>query len=577
MKTYRSRFLTTLIFLVTGVLLTLGIVLGQLFKDFYLDSERDRLKEDTQLAALYLDGGELEGIRDYVRQIDDESSFDILLLNRRMEVIAGTPFRVGAFEYRVDANTIPAGGEFSNVTRDDLIQFTKPIELSTGETVYLSFIRYISDLESVYNRIWLTIAFALFFSFFLILFVLHNLTNQFIRPIDEATIVLRELADGNYRARVYELRNDEETGSLAGSINVLARNLETISLGESVQRARLESLIEYMGAGLLLVDERGIVTLVNRSYRDMFQYDDLMIGQFYHGILPSPDVETLIEDVYLTEEPHRRQLSIRTGFNQKTYMVSAAPIFSDTGMLRGTTLLFNDISELKRLEQMRKDFVANVSHELKTPLTSIRGFSETLLDGAKEVPELRDQFLDIIQKEATRMQMLVEDLLELSRLEQENFHLDFTPVQLNQLVEEVCLVLSQKAEQKSIHLEAHHEGNVVLQADLNRIKQVILNLIANAINYSPEGSQVEISVEKRETTALLIVKDNGIGIDAKEVGRIFERFYRVDKARSRNSGGTGLGLAIVKHIVDLHHATIHVDSVEGEGTTFTIAFPLTLT
>lgn len=574
MKTYRSRFLTTLILLVTGVLLTLGIVLGQLFKDFYLDSERDRLKEDAQLAALYLDGGELEQIRDYVRQIDDESSFDILLLNRRMEVIAGTPFRVGAFEYRIDADTIPVNGAFGNATRDDLIQFTKPIELSTGETVYLSFIRYISDLEGVYNRIWLTVALALFFSFFLILFVLHNLTNQFIRPIDEATIVLRELADGNYRARVYELRNDEETGSLAGSINVLARNLETISLGESVQRARLESLIEYMGAGLLLVDERGIVTLVNRSYRDMFQYDDLMIGQFYHGILPSPDVETLIEDVYLTEEPHRRQLSIRIGFNQKTYMVSAAPIFSDTGMLRGTTLLFNDISELKRLEKMRKDFVANVSHELKTPLTSIRGFSETLLDGAKEVPELRDQFLDIIQKEATRMQMLVEDLLELSRLEQENFHLEFTPVQLNQLVEEVCLVLSQKAEQKAIHLEAHHDGDVVLQADLNRIKQVILNLVANAINYSPEGSQVEITVEKRETTARLIVKDDGIGIAPKEVSRIFERFYRVDKARSRNSGGTGLGLAIVKHIVDLHHATIHVDSDEGVGTTFTIEFPL---
>ena len=574
MKTYRSRFLTTLILLVTGVLLTLGIVLGQLFKDFYLDSERDRLKEDTKLAALYLDGGELNEIQDYVGQIDDESSFDILLLNRNMQVIAGTPFRVGSFEYRVDPETISSDGEFGNATRDDLIQFTKPITLSSEETVYLSFIRYVSDLESVYNRIWMTIAFALFFSFFIILFVLHNLTNQFIRPIDEATIVLRELADGNYRARVYELQNDAETGSLAGSINVLARNLETISLGEAVQRARLESLIEYMGAGLLLVDERGIVTLVNRSYRDMFQYDELMIGQFYHGILPSPDVETLIEDVYLTEEPHRRQLSIRTGFNQRTYMVSAAPIFSDTGMLRGTTLLFNDISELKRLEKMRKDFVANVSHELKTPLTSIRGFSETLLDGAKEVPELRDQFLDIIQKEATRMQMLVEDLLELSRLEREDFHLEFTPVQLNQLVEEVSLVLSQKAERKSIQLETRHDGEVMLQADMNRIKQVILNLVANAINYSPEGSRVEIAVERNDAIGRLIVKDNGIGIAEKEISRIFERFYRVDKARSRNSGGTGLGLAIVKHIVDLHHATIQVDSVEGEGTTFTIEFPL---
>ena len=163
MKTYRSRFLTTLILLVTGVLLTLGIVLGQLFKDFYLDSERDRLKEDTKLAALYLDGGELNEIQDYVGQIDDESSFDILLLNRNMQVIAGTPFRVGSFEYRVDPETISSDGEFGNATRDDLIQFTKPITLSSEETVYLSFIRYVSDLESVYNRIWMTIAFALFF------------------------------------------------------------------------------------------------------------------------------------------------------------------------------------------------------------------------------------------------------------------------------------------------------------------------------------------------------------------------------------------------------------------------------
>ncbi|WP_214824712.1 two-component system histidine kinase PnpS [Exiguobacterium algae] len=573
MKTYRSRFLSTLILLVTGVLLTLGLVLGQLFKDFYLDSERDRLKEDAQLAALYLEGGELDEIRDYVSEIDDGSSFDILLLNNRMEIIAGTPFRVGAIDYKIEPELIPEEGTFGDGERDDLIQFTQPVDIANGETVYLTFVRYVSDLEGVYDRIWLTIALALFFSFFIILFVLHNLTNQFIRPIDEATIVLRELADGNYRARVYELRNDEETGSLAGSINVLARNLESISLGESVQRARLESLIEYMGAGLLLVDERGIVTLVNRSYREMFQYDDLSNGQFYHGILPSPEVETLIEDVYLTEEVHRRQLSIRTGFNQKTYMVSAAPIFSDTGMLRGTTLLFNDITELKRLEKMRKDFVANVSHELKTPLTSIRGFSETLLDGAKEVPELRDQFLDIIQKEATRMQMLVEDLLELSRLERDDFKLEFEAVNVNQLVDDVCLVLSQKAEKKSIRLERHHDGDVTLQADLNRMKQVIMNLVANAINYSPEGSQVDVTVDVREESYVLIVKDNGIGIAPKEVSRIFERFYRVDKARSRNSGGTGLGLAIVKHIIDLHHATIDVESVEGEGTTFTIRFP----
>ena len=172
MKTYRSRFLTTVILLVTAVLLMLGLALGQLFKDFYLDSERDRLKEDAQLAALYLEGGEMDAIREYVSQIDDGSSFDILLMNSRMEVIAGTPFRVGDFEYRLEPELIPDEGTYGNGDREDLIQFTLPVELSNSETVYLTFVRYVSDIEDVYNRIWLTIGLALFFSFFIILFVL---------------------------------------------------------------------------------------------------------------------------------------------------------------------------------------------------------------------------------------------------------------------------------------------------------------------------------------------------------------------------------------------------------------------
>lgn len=254
-------------------------------------------------------------------------------------------------------------------------------------------------------------------------------------------------------------------------------------------------------------------------------------------------------------------------------MVSAAPIFDKNGRVQGTTVVFNDITEIKKLEQMRKDFVANVSHELKTPLTSIKGFAETLLDGAQDVPEIREQFLRIIHDESERMQTLVEDLLELSRLEQDNYQLETAIVDVTSLVRETAELLHRRAAEKEMMIHIETEEEVFIRADLNRLKQVVVNLVANALNYTPNGGNVWIQLEDGEESVQLIIKDDGIGIHPKETQRIFERFYRVDKARSRNSGGTGLGLAIVKHIVDLHHGEIDVESAEQQGTTFTIRLP----
>ncbi len=236
--------------------------------------------------------------------------------------------------------------------------------------------------------------------------------------------MLHELSHGNYKSRVYELAAPDESRDLGRSINLLARNLENASSGEAMQRARLESLIEYMGAGLMLIDEKGYVLLVNRTYREMFHIHEPSSGKLYYRVLPNEKMSQVIEDVYLTEKPNRKQSSVRFGINSRTFMVSAAPIFDKNGRVQGTTVVFNDITEIKKLEQMRKDFVANVSHELKTPLTSIKGFAETLLDGAQDVPEIREQFLRIIHDESERMQTLVEDLLELSRLEQDNYQLE---------------------------------------------------------------------------------------------------------------------------------------------------------
>lgn len=222
---------------------------------------------------------------------------------------------------------------------------------------------------------------------------------------------------------------------------------------------------------------------------------------------------------------------------------------------------------------MRKDFVANVSHELKTPITSIKGFAETLLDGAGEDPATRKQFLNIIFDESKRIQLLIEDLLILSRLEKDEFTLSINEVSVGALEDEIMPVVEQRAAEKEITVTTNIDRMISFYADGEKLKQVILNLLMNAISYTPERGSISLDVSKTADYVQFKVADSGIGIGKDYLPRIFERFYRVDKARSRDTGGTGLGLAIVKHIVEVHNGEITVDSELEKGTTFTVCIP----
>ena len=222
---------------------------------------------------------------------------------------------------------------------------------------------------------------------------------------------------------------------------------------------------------------------------------------------------------------------------------------------------------------MRKDFVANVSHELKTPVTSIRGFAETLLDGAQEDPETREHFLQIIFQESKRIQLLIEDLLILSKIEKDEPHITKSKINIDDLIANLLPVFKQQAEQKEIALHFEIKNNLFLQADEEKVKQIILNIFMNAINYTPRKGHVSILIKEINDTILIQLSDTGIGIEKEALPRIFERFYRIDKDRSRETGGTGLGLAIVKHIVEAHQGKIEVKSELGQGSTFSIYLP----
>jgi two-component system phosphate regulon sensor histidine kinase PhoR len=265
--------------------------------------------------------------------------------------------------------------------------------------------------------------------------------------------------------------------------------------------------------------------------------------------------------------------------------ISLSPIAHDGDEWAGVLIVLHDITAVRRLERMRSEFVANVSHELKTPIAAVKGFAETLLAGALNDKDTAKQFLQIIFDESERLNRLIGDILELSKIESKRIPLHFSPVDLQSFVEHMIHMMRPEANKKSIELQIQVPDDLYMEADEDRLRQIFINLLSNGIAYTPEGGKVKVRIEPAVPHAgegedgdgervRIIIQDTGIGIPKKDLPRIFERFYRVDKARSRSSGGTGLGLSIVKHLVELHRGTIKVDSEPGIGTKFTIELPV---
>ena len=443
-----------------------------------------------------------------------------------------------------------------------------------GFLLGLAFSSFMNSITIIIHKIW-----GLFFTClgiigFLLLLIKTKLTELYMIPIKSATMVANELSKGNYKARLYEDKMDE-TRSLSQSINILARNLQQTTAAHDMQQDRLHTLIESMGSGLILIDGRGYINLLNKYFKDIFDIDPSeFLTKLYYEAFEYKEIISLVEEIFMTEKSVRKQMHLPLKIERRHFEVYGAPIIGTREEWKGVVLVFHDITELKKLEQTRKDFVANVSHELKTPMTSIKGFSETLLDGAKDDKEMREYFLNIILKETDRLQSLINDLLDLSNIEQESFKLNISDVDLKNVLEEVLVMIQGKAEKKEIEIETIIEiEQPVVEGDLYRIEQIFINLINNALTYTMNHGKVRIECFDLGDRYKVNISDTGVGISKDQIPRIFERFYRVDKARSRHSGGTGLGLAIVKHIVEAHHGKIDVKSEIDQGTTFSVFLP----
>lgn len=422
---------------------------------------------------------------------------------------------------------------------------------------------------------YLVLLSVLIIQYIIFILMLLHLFDKYIKPIDQAIKTVDQLVKGNYRARMHHAPSGS-MDELSRKINALARNLSELSIHEQMQAEQLSTVIDNTESGLVLIDEKGYVHLVNRKLVSMFgQTEKEYIGYLYYEVFKNERVHETVQQTFLYERNVKQSLThMQEKDSHRRYIeIVGAPIFNERNILKGAVLMFYDITEYKNLEVMRKDFVANVSHELKTPITSIKGFAETLLEGDIHNDDEKNHFLEIIYDESKRLQLLIEDLLTLSKLEKDEFQLNLSSVNISLLLEEIVPMIKQRAKQALITLNVNVDDNVTLTADKEKLRQVFINLLTNAISYTSEHGMITLDVSELENDIKIIIQDSGIGINKEDLPRIFERFYRVDKARSRNTGGTGLGLAIVKHIVEIHRGRISVESEVDQGTTFYVYFP----
>jgi two-component system sensor histidine kinase VicK len=416
------------------------------------------------------------------------------------------------------------------------------------------------------NIIYTSLALSLVIAFAAVYFLSGAITSPLVRLMRKA----ENIAAGDF-GQTLEVKSNDEIGKLTHAFNYMANSLKNTLTEISSEKSKMEAILNYMTDGVIAFNIRGEVIHTNpASSRILGVEGDIgNFGEFCDRF----GFDYSLENVQYLQSKQPTEMSVQTG--EKVVKAYFAVFTDEEKKPGGVITVLQDITEQQRLENMRKEFVANVSHELRTPLTSIKSYCETLLDGMIEDRETAEKFLGVINSEADRMTRLVKDLLLLSRLDNQQTQWNFERVSLVDLVRSVVERSEMEAASRKQKLECFVMGDIPeIEADYGRMEQVIFNLVGNAIKYTPEGGEVTVYVGRIYNDAYIKVTDNGIGIPEDDLSRIFERFYRVDKARSRKMGGTGLGLSIAKEIIEAHNGSITINSQLDSGTEVTVRLPV---
>jgi len=559
------------------------------FHTFFYEQTASDLKSkayllEDQVASL-LARNQTAALDAFCKNVGSKSSTRITVISPSGVVLADSDSDPATMENHADRPEVMAAMQhllnpsvrFSHTLKTNMMYVAIPLTNANGIIAVLRTAVPTRGIEEALGEdIYRKIATGL-----LIIALLAALGTWFIsrrisRPLEEIKNGAERFAKGDFSRKLIP-KGPEEIAGLAERLNKMAEQLDERISTIIKQRNELEAVFSNMVEGVITVDMDERFISINRAGAHLIGVDPKRIhGRSTLEVIRNSDLQRFVKKSLSTTEPVEGEIILTDDEGKERFLHSHGVLLKDSrGRHIGALIVINDVTNLRRLENVRRDFVANVSHELKTPITSIKGFVETLLDGALNDPEDAKKFLEIVAQQANRLNAIVEDLLALSRIEQEaeKAEITLTPLPLQKTMEEAYLTCQAKAFEKNTKLTLHCPDNLIANINPHLLEQALVNLVENAIKYSPGESEVTFRAEQDEDEIRIKVEDNGPGIAKEHQPRIFERFYRVDKARSSKIGGTGLGLAIVKYIVQSHKGHVDVVSKLGKGTTFTIHLP----
>lgn len=568
-----------------------GLLIGYAFLSFHLKSYLEdnlsrNLQHEITLAKHFLESGvmgrEISRLDEVADKIGRDLGLRATIIDESGRVIGDTdltPDDLHKVENHLDrpevqqakAQGFGISKRYSYTMKKYLLYMAVPFSMADIKG-FLRFAMPITDIDLLEGRMEKIVALALLLVLaFSIVFIF--VISWFVsRPLNAMVAAANRMARGDFSKKP-SVYSKDEIGELARALTYMSDQIEDKIRKIKQEGAKLDAVLSSMIEGIVVTDEKANIILMNPSLRKIFLVDIEPEGKKPIEVMANAQIQGMVENIInRTSSQAREEISVNAP-TEKILMVNGVPI-TRKGKLEGVVLVFHDITELRRLEKVRQDFVANVSHELRTPIASIMGYSETLLGGALDDKKNAKDFVQIIHEDSSRLASLINDLLDLSKIESGKMKMDLMPINLKPIIERCLGVLKKTIGEKSISVGIDIPSDLPkVRGDDKRLAQVVLNLLDNAVKYTPNGGSVKIKAARVDTDIKVDICDTGAGIPEEDLPRIFERFYRVDKSHSRELGGTGLGLSIVKHIVLAHQGQVYVESFPGRGSTFSFTIP----
>jgi len=539
----------------------------------YIDTYADNLKNLAIVlrsdVTSFLEKKRFRELDSYVKTLKDQIRSRITVVDREGKVIADSekdPATMENHKMRTEISDALSGGigkslRFSVTIEEDMLYVALPIEKDGKIIGILRISALLKQINSLLDDLKMHVLWIAFIAACLSVAIAFSLSRGISVPVKTLVQTVKRISQSDFEAKVF-LKNENELKELGDSINDMGEQVRSLFADISRRNEELDTIISSMQEPLVVLDKEGRIRLSNGSFNMLARSDEIK-GKFHWEVLRSPDFNALIKKA----DAERIHFSDEIRINDRVFLCSINFLISRDEIVA----VLHDITEFKRLEEIKKDFIANLSHEIRTPLTAIMGFVETIED---EEDIKNSRYFEIIKRHVDRMMNIVRDLLLLSELEQKGETLQYEYVSIRDIIVNIVKMFEGRAKEKGLEIVLDIPNGIPpISVDPFKIEQVFINLIDNAIKYTEEG-KIAVSVGHNDDFIEIAIEDSGIGIQQEHLSRIFERFYVVDKSRSKKFGGTGLGLSIVKHIVNLHNGKINVESTPFKGTKFLITLPI---